>query len=125
LGNSRYGKLHSFVFPIMLFSLFNPLASFLALGAGMYLTLTGSLFLFLKMLGMFLLIQFFVSLFALSMDNESGKLALYSPFFVFLYKQFLDIITLVSVVRAVTGKGKHWQHLERSGGLDAIQLRKT
>ena len=122
-GNSRYGKLHSFVFPIMLFSLFNPLASFLSLGAGLVLALTGGLFLFAEMLAMFLLIQLFVSLFALSMDNEGSGLALYSPFFVFIYKQFLDVITVVSIVHAITGKGKKWQKLQRSGGLDAIKIR--
>jgi biofilm PGA synthesis N-glycosyltransferase PgaC len=122
-GNSRYGKLHSFVFPIMLFSLFNPLASFLAVAAGVMLALTGGLLLFLEMLGMFLLIQLFVSLFALSIDNEGSGLAVYSPFFVFIYKQFLDVVTVVSVLKAVTGKGKKWQKLQRSGGLDAIQIR--
>ncbi len=122
-GNARYGKLHSFVFPIMLFSLFNPLASFLAAGAGVLLALSGGLFLFLEMLGMFLLIQLFVSLFALSIDNEGSGLAVYSPFFVFIYKQFLDIVTVVSVLKALTGKGKKWQKLQRSGGLDAIQIR--
>ena len=122
-GNARYGKLHSFVFPIMLFSLFNPLASFLAVGAGVMLALTGGLLLFLEMLGMFLLIQLFVSLFALSIDNEGSGLAVYSPFFVFIYKQFLDVVTVVSVLKALTGKGKKWQKLQRSGGLDAIQIR--
>jgi biofilm PGA synthesis N-glycosyltransferase PgaC len=122
-SNARYGKLHSFVFPIMLFSLFNPLASFLAIGAGVLLALSGGLFLFLEMLGMFLLIQLFVSLFALSIDNEGSGLAVYSPFFVFIYKQFLDIVTVVSVLKTITGKGRNWQKLQRSGGLDAIQIR--
>ncbi len=124
-GNPRYGKLHSFVFPIMLFSLFNPLASFLSLFAGALLCLTGGALLFLEMLGMFLLIQLFVSLFALSIDNEGCRLALYSPFFVFIYKQFLDVVTAISIVRALSGKGKSWHKLQRSGGLDAIQIRKA
>ena len=76
------------------------------------------------MIGMFLLIQFLVSLFALSIDDEDSGLALYAPFFVFIYKQFLDVITLISVVRALTGKGKSWHKLDRAGGEDAIQIRK-
>ncbi len=124
LGNSRYGALHSFVFPIMLFSLFNPIASFVALGAGVLLAVTGGLMLFARMMFMFLLIQFFVSLVALSIDNESNELAAYSPFFVFVYKQFIDYVTLVSIVKALTGRGKSWHKLERSGGLDAIKVNK-
>lgn len=122
-GNSRYGMLHSFVFPIMLFSLFNPLASFLALSSGVLLAFTGGLHLFAEMVIMFLLIQLFVSLFALSIDNEGGRLAIYSPFFVFIYKQFIDIITLISIVKALTGKENKWHKLQRSGGLEAINIR--
>jgi hypothetical protein len=107
----------------MLFSLFNPLASFLALGAGLLLAFTGGLILFLEMLAMFLLIQLFVSLFALSIDNQDSKLAFYSPFFVFFYKQFLDVVTMVSVLKALTSKSTSWQKLQRSGGLDAIKIR--
>ncbi len=124
LGNSRYGALHSFVFPIMLFSLFNPLASFIALGAGILLALTGGLLLFARMIFIFLLIQLFVSLVALSIDNESKGLAAYSPFFVFIYKQFIDFVTLVSIIKALTGKGKNWHKLDRAGGLDAIKINK-
>jgi poly-beta-1,6-N-acetyl-D-glucosamine synthase len=122
-NNPRYGKLHSFVFPIMLFSLFNPLASFLSLVAAGLLIFTGGALLFAEMACMFLLIQLFVSLFALSMDNEGSGLALYSPFFVFIYKQFLDIVTVISIVQALTGKNKKWHKLQRSGGTDAIQIR--
>lgn len=124
-ANARYGKLHSIVFPIMLFSLFNPVASFLSLGAGLLMTLTGGFFLFAQMIAMFLLIQLFVSLFALSIDDEGSGLAVYSPFFVFIYKQFIDVVTVVSVVKAFTSKGKKWQKLQRSGGLEAIQIRGT
>jgi biofilm PGA synthesis N-glycosyltransferase PgaC len=122
-ANSRYGALHSFVFPIMLFSLFNPLASFIALGAGVMIALTGGLLMFARMMFMFLLIQMFVSLLALSIDNEGNGLAVYSPFFVFIYKQFIDFVTLVSIVKALTGKEKKWHKLQRAGGLEAISVR--
>jgi len=122
-SNGRFGNLHSFVFPIMLFSLFNPFASFLSLGAGLLMTLTGGFFLFARMIAMFLLIQLFVSLFALSIDDEGSGLAVYSPFFVFIYKQFIDIITVVSFFKALSRKEKKWHKLQRSGGLEAIQIR--
>lgn len=122
-ANNRYGALHSFVFPIMLFSLFNPLASFIALGAGLMIALTGGLLLFTRMMLMFLLIQLFVSLLALSIDNEGSGLAVYSPFFVFIYKQFIDFVTLISIAKALTGKEKKWHKLQRAGGLEAISVR--
>jgi poly-beta-1,6 N-acetyl-D-glucosamine synthase len=122
-GNSRYGALHSFVFPIMLFSLFNPLASFIALTGGVLLMLTGGFMIFARMMVMFFLIQLFVSLLALSIDDEGSGLAMYSPFFVFIYKQFIDFVTLISIVKALTGKEKKWHKLQRSGGLEAISVR--
>ncbi len=122
-ANPRYGALHSFVFPIMLFSLFNPLASLVALGAGMTLALTGGLLLFLRMMVMFTLIQLFVSLLALSIDNEGNGLAVYSPFFVFIYKQFIDVVTIVSIFKALSGKEKKWQKLQRSSGFETIKVR--
>jgi cellulose synthase/poly-beta-1,6-N-acetylglucosamine synthase-like glycosyltransferase len=122
-GNSRYGALHSFVFPIMLFSLFNPLASFIALGAGVLMALTGGLLLFARMMLMFMLIQMFVSLMALSIDDEGNGLAVYSPFFVFIYKQFIDVVTLISVVKALRKNENKWHKLQRSSGLEAISVR--
>jgi hypothetical protein len=69
------------------------------------------------------LIQLFVSLLALSIDNESIRLALYSPFFALVYKQFIDVIIMVSIFKALSGGGKKWHKLQRSGGLEAINIR--
>ncbi len=123
--NPRYGTLHDLVFPLMLFSLFNPLASILSIGAAVVLVFTGGALVFIEMFAVFLLIQAFVSLLALSIDNEGDRLALYSPFFVVIYKQFLDIITIVSFVRALSRKEKKWHKLQRSGGLEAIKVRNS
>ncbi len=124
-SNPRYGTLHDIVFPLMLFSLFNPIASLLSLGASAILIFTGGALVFAGMLTIFLLIQVFVSLLALSMDNEGNELALYSPFFVVIYKQFLDIITIFSLARALSSKEKKWHKLQRSSGLEAIKVRST
>ncbi len=60
---------------------------------------------------------------ALSIDNEGNGLAVYSPFFVFVYKQFIDVVTIVSMYKALRGKEKKWHKLQRSGGLEAIKIR--
>ena len=57
LLNKRYGLLHSFVFPMLLLSIFNPVTSYIALVSGIALSLSGHLFLFLKMELLFLLVQ--------------------------------------------------------------------
>lgn len=121
-GNNRYGALHSFVYPIMIFSLFNPLVSFIALGAGILMSLSGGLLLFSRMLLCFVLVQLFIALLALSIDAEDSGLAVYSLFFTFIYKQFIDYITLISIIRAFTKTEKKWHKLDRAGGLEAISV---
>ncbi len=120
--NRRYDLLHSFVFPMILLSIFNQIASSIALGAGIALALTGGLFLFLKMELLFLLVQFCVALMALSLDKERYKLALYSPFFVLIYKQFIDFTTMISAIRATVKTEKDWHKIDRSGGMQAIRV---
>lgn len=120
--NPRYQRLHSFVFPMVLLSLFNPIASFAVLGGGIALALSGAPLLFLEMLVVFTLIQFFVALIALSLDGESYRLAAYSPFFVVFYKQFLDFVTLVSAFKAATTGSGEWGKLKREGGTGAIKV---
>jgi poly-beta-1,6 N-acetyl-D-glucosamine synthase len=120
--NRRYHLLHSFVFPMIILSIFNPIASYIALGSGIALALTGGLFIFLKMELLFLGVQFFVALVALSLDNERYRLALYSIFFVFIYKQFIDFTTLISAFRAMRHTKKQWHKIDRSGGMQAIKV---
>lgn len=124
IWNRRFNLVHSFVFPMMMLSVFNPIASFVALGAGIILAMTGGLFLFLKMETLFLLVQLFVSLVAISIDREDYRLAVYSPFFMILYKQFLDFTSVVSAFRALFLKKKQWHKIERTGGTTAIRVKR-
>ncbi len=122
IWNTRYDLLHSLVFPMILLSLFNPITSFVGIGAGIYLALTGGLLIFLGMQLIFLIVQVFMSLVALSIDNERYRLALYSPFFVLVYKQVIDFTTLVSAFRAAFSGSKQWHKIDRSGGMQAIKV---
>ena len=122
LLNRLYLLLHSFVFPMTLLALFNPIASFVALAGGVMLILTGAPLLFAEMLLMFALVQFFIALLALSIDGDDYKLAAYSPFFVLVYKQFIDLITIVSVIKAATSGRKEWGKPAREGGLGAVSV---
>jgi cellulose synthase/poly-beta-1,6-N-acetylglucosamine synthase-like glycosyltransferase len=122
LWNERFGLLHSFVFPMLLLSIVNPITSYVALGSGIALALSGHLFLFVKMEMLFLMVQVFVALVALSMDSERYGLAVYSLFFVIFYKQFIDFATIRSVIRASRKTRKEWHKIDRSGGMQAIKV---
>jgi len=69
-----------------------------------------------------MLIQLFVSLLVLSFYNEDTGLAVYSPFFVFIYKQFIDYVRLVSIIKAFSKKEKKWRKLECADDLKAIDV---
>jgi cellulose synthase/poly-beta-1,6-N-acetylglucosamine synthase-like glycosyltransferase len=120
--NRRYRLLHTFVFPMVLLSLFNPVASFIAITGGIMLVLTGAPLLLAEMLALFILIQFFVALVALSLDGGDYRLAVYSPFFVVVYKQFIDFVTIVSAFKATVARKQEWGKLAREGGTEAIRV---
>jgi len=107
---------------MILLTLFNPIASFIALAGGVMLIFTGAPLLFAEMLLMFALVQFFVALLALSLDGEDYKLAAYSPFFVLVYKQFIDFVTIVSALKAATSSRKDWGKPAREGGLGSVNV---
>ena len=75
-----------------------------------------------KMELLFLMVQVLVALVSLSLDNEKYGLAIYSPFFVLIYKQFIDFTTVVSAARALRKSKKEWHKIDRTGGMQAIQV---
>jgi hypothetical protein len=107
---------------MLLLSIFNPITSYVALGSGIALAISGHFLIFIKMEALFLMVQFFVALSAISMDKERYSLALYSPFFVVLYKQFIDFTTIISAIRATRKTRKEWHKIDRSGGMQAIKV---
>jgi len=121
LWKREFRNLHSVGFPLILLSLFNPLASFLSVVAGLILAATGQWLIFLEMVGIFLLAQIFVALAAISIDDEDYRLVSYAPLFVVGYRQFNDFVTILAAVRTIFGRGKAWNKLARAGGTGAIR----
>jgi cellulose synthase/poly-beta-1,6-N-acetylglucosamine synthase-like glycosyltransferase len=122
--NKRYAYLHSIVIPILVLSFVMPFASYAAIIGGIFLSLNGQYYIFLYMLGLFFLIQFFVSLLTLSLnDDPDYSLVCYAPVFVIGYKQFLDTINIVNVFAVAFRKNKQWKRTERVGGLPAIKVK--
>jgi biofilm PGA synthesis N-glycosyltransferase PgaC len=124
-SNARYGYLQKIVFPLLLLSFIMPFAGFVALAAGIVLILSGGLKIFLEMIAIFFLVQLFVVLLSISLDRNDYSLAWYTPFFVIGYKQYLDLITIISIIRVdLLGSRKSWSRTERVGGPIPIKVEK-
>ncbi|MDH2899518.1 MAG: glycosyltransferase family 2 protein [archaeon] len=122
--NRRYSYLHSIVIPILVLSFVMPFASYAAIIGGIFLSLTGQYYVFVYMLGLFFLIQLFVTLLTLSLnDDPDYSLVWYAPAFVFGYKQFLDTINIMNVFSVAFRKNKQWQRTDRVGGLPTIKVK--
>lgn len=122
--NARYSYLHTIVIPILVLSFVMPFASYAAIFGGIFLSLTGQYYVFVYMLGLFFLIQLFVTFLTLSLnDDPDYSLVWYAPAFVIGYKQFLDTITIMNVFAVAFRKNKPWQRTDRVGGLPAIKAK--
>ena len=123
--NTRYGYLQSLIFPLLMLSFVVPFATFAAWSAAVLLALNGGLYTLLMMLGLFFLIQFFVVMMALSLDNSRYSLAAYSTLLVVGYRQILDFISIVALLHfAVLGRKRNkkveWKRVERVGGIKPV-----
>jgi cellulose synthase/poly-beta-1,6-N-acetylglucosamine synthase-like glycosyltransferase len=121
--NSRYNYLHSIVIPILILSYLMPFASYAALFGGIALALVGQYYIFLYMLGLFFLIETFVVLLTISLNDSDYTLVAYAPAFVIGYKQFLDAVNIINVIAVAFKRKKEWQKTERVGGLPPIKVK--
>ena len=117
--NEGYGVLHKIIYPLLLLSFAVPFTTFTAFAGAVILAFNGGLYTLLTMLTLFFLIQFFVVVMALSLDNSSFSLAVYSPLLVIGYRQVLDVITIIALFHFLfSGKRRmEWKRVERVGGL--------
>jgi biofilm PGA synthesis N-glycosyltransferase PgaC len=121
--NSRYGYLHTIVTPILFLSYLMPFSSYAALAGGILLSLNGQYYIFAEMLALFFLIEFFVVMLTLSLNESDYSLAWYAPAFVIGYKQFLDAMNIISIFGLAFSGKKQWQKTERVGGLQQIKVK--
>lgn len=114
--NPRFGFVHRFGFPFMLFSMvFIPLAGIVVIVSAVMTILAGGGMQVLYMFVFFILLQFLQSILAIQLDDEDMKLAIYSPFFVIGYKHLCDVLTLRSVVDVITKRKVTWTRAKRIG----------
>jgi cellulose synthase/poly-beta-1,6-N-acetylglucosamine synthase-like glycosyltransferase len=121
--NARFGYLHTIVMPILFLSYLMPFASYAALMGGILLSLSGQYYIFAEMMILFFLIEFFVVMLTLSLNDSDYTLAWYAPAFVIGYKQFLDAMNIISVFGIIFSKDKKWHKTERVGGLPPIKVK--
>ncbi|MHB8566888.1 MAG: glycosyltransferase family 2 protein [Nitrososphaerales archaeon] len=124
--NEGYGVLQKIIYPLLLLSFIVPFATFSALTAAVILALTGGLYTLIVMLCLFFLIQVFVVMMALSLDNSSYSLGVYSPLLVIGYRQYLDAITMLALLHFIYSgkrkKGVEWKRVERVGGVQPAKV---
>lgn len=114
--NPRFGALYSLAFPYILISMvFIPVSMIAVIVSGTMAILAGDIVSILLIFGVFVVLQFTTCIFAIEMDDEDLKLALYSPFFVLGYKHFLDIVKIRAAFDVFTKRKMGWDKLQRIG----------
>jgi cellulose synthase/poly-beta-1,6-N-acetylglucosamine synthase-like glycosyltransferase len=114
--NSRYGFLQKLAFPYMAISMtFIPFAGLATLASAFLVILSGAGLMLVPSFLFFIFLQFLLSLLTIQLDDENKKLALYSPFFIFGYKQLCDIILIKSFIDVLFRKRLKWTSAQRIG----------
>lgn len=114
--NSRYGFLQRLSFPFMFMSMvFLPLAGIVNFVAVASIIARGEGLFILPAFFFFSLLQFMLSLLAIHLDNDDWKLALYSPLFIFGYKQLCDFVIAKSLFDVLFRKRLKWTSVRRTG----------
>jgi len=114
--NSRYGFLQKLSFPFMFMSMvFLPLAGIVNFVAVLSIIARGEGLFILPAFFFFSLLQFMLSLLAIHLDDDDWKLALYSPLFIFGYKQLCDFVIAKSLFDVLFRKRLRWTSVRRTG----------
>lgn len=114
LRDAEFGYLHRLAFPYALVGmLFLPFASWVIVFVIGMLLLTGTVLKVLIAFVLFTAIVTAVTALAIEMEDESWDLLLYSPLFVIGYKQFLDVISIKSLLDVTFDRELHWTRARR------------
>jgi cellulose synthase/poly-beta-1,6-N-acetylglucosamine synthase-like glycosyltransferase len=122
--NKGYGILHELIYPLLILSFIVPFATFTSLIAAVVIALNGGIVTLAIMLSLFFLVQIFVVIMALSLDNSRYSLVIYSPLLAIGYRQVLDTITILALLNfAISGlkrENVEWKRVERVGGIQPV-----
>ncbi|MBM3154617.1 MAG: glycosyltransferase [Chloroflexi bacterium] len=114
--NTRFGSLYTLSFPYVLISMiFVPISMLAVIIAGGMAIIGGDGMPLLLIFGVFVILQYLVSILAIEMDDEDLKLALYAPLSVVGYKHLLDLAKLKAAFDVMTNRSMGWDKLDRIG----------
>jgi len=114
--NTRFGFLQKLAFPFLLISMvFTPFAGMVVIISTVSVIIDGNGLMLLPTFLYFSMLQFLLSLLAIDLDGEDKKLALYSPFFIFSYKQLCDFTMIKGFIDVLFRKKLKWTSVGRTG----------
>ena len=104
--NPRFGIMHKLTFPYMLISMtMVPVASIVVIITSIIMLLYGEWMTLLMAFILFTTLQILLSILAILIAEDDLKLAIYSPLFIFGYKQFLDFTMLKALIDIILSGG--------------------
>lgn len=114
LTNPRFGSLQRFAYPLMIIHmLVIPTTSIMVWGFAIYQALTGQYEFVAYMVGLFILLQYLLSVLAVRMDGDEKKMIVFSAFLVIGYKQIIDILQLKAAIEELLRRKATWTSAAR------------
>jgi cellulose synthase/poly-beta-1,6-N-acetylglucosamine synthase-like glycosyltransferase len=116
--NPRFGIMHRLTLPYMLIAMtFVPLVSILIIVTSVLMVMHGQWMTLVYAFGLFVVLQFLLSIIGVLIAEDDIKLVLLSPLFIIGYKQFLDFAMLKALFDVIMGGGQYLrrERVERIG----------
>jgi cellulose synthase/poly-beta-1,6-N-acetylglucosamine synthase-like glycosyltransferase len=114
--NPRFGFLYQITFPfIFLTMVMLPFAGIAVWASAFASLIQGEYLQILAMFLIFVFLQFLLSLLAVEIDGEDRRLVLFSPFFVFGYKQLIDFFLIKALFDVLLKRRVSWTRVRRIG----------
>jgi len=114
LKNPRFGTLQRFAYPLMIIHmLLIPSASIMVWGFAIYEIIVGNYEFVAFIVGMFIILQYLLSLMAVRMDGDDKKIVFFSVFLVLGYKQIIDVLQFKAAIEELIRRKAVWTSAER------------
>jgi cellulose synthase/poly-beta-1,6-N-acetylglucosamine synthase-like glycosyltransferase len=115
--NPRYGFLNYLIYPLLFIQEFViPTLGVLTVPVALYVVATGGLYYIINLILAFVILQSFLSLLALDIEDEDVRLVKYAPYAVYGYKHLLDAFMVKAVIDIVFLRRKvRWTRAQKIG----------
>ncbi|MEM3032383.1 MAG: glycosyltransferase [Nitrososphaerota archaeon] len=122
-ANPRYGFLNYVLYPLLFIQEFViPILGIISVPVAIYVIATGGLYYIVVLVVSFIILQAFLSLTALDLEDEDVRLVKYAPFAVYGYKHLLDLFMVKAVIDIVFLRRRvSWTRAQKVGYMAAVQ----